>query len=196
MATYKSKKFIYATENDEIGFKYSLSRSKNEKIHDYKKRLIHQSRKGISQSIKDIGFYLNNSLQKLESGIFKIDRKKNSNGEDLYPFSYFEIDSVYFRIVKNLFEKDEVLIKYREFDTYRELIENINSYNILECEYLYNIDVDIIGDTYSLKIQTNLSRNEERLTDSKFFNLSAKNILEVLFFNTTIFQHEKRSFEN
>ena len=88
-------------------------------------------------------------MQKLESGIFKIDRKKNSNGEDLYPFSYFEIDSVYFRIVKNLFEKDEVLIKYREFDTYRELIENINSYNILECEYLYNIDVDIIGDTYS-----------------------------------------------
>ena len=86
MATYKSKKFIYATENDEIGFKYSLSRSKNEKIHDYKKRLIHQSRKGISQSIKDIGFYLNNSLQKLESGIFKIDRKKNSNGEDLILF--------------------------------------------------------------------------------------------------------------
>src|SRR6056300_1551583 len=171
MATYKTKKISIPTENDEIGYRFTIKRMKDESSYSFKERLIHQSRADISHKTKDVGFYLNNSLGFLESAIFKIDRYKNVQGEDLYPYSYFRIDSKYFRIIKNFHTEEEIKIEYRGFDTYQDLMNEINSHSILECSSLHNIDINIIGDVYSLKKQTNEKVTSGIFTRSRFENL-------------------------
>ena len=190
MATYKTKKILIPTENDEIGYRYSLDRRIDESSYAFKERLIHQSRSNVSHKTKDIGFYLNNSLREFESGIFKIDRFKNNQGDDVYPFSYFNIDSKYFCIIKNYYTKEEIKIIYRDFDTYQDLINEINSHGVLECSTLHNVDVSKIGDTYSLKTQSNLFFTSRPFKGSRFENIEDVN--NVLVFETG----DKLYFEN
>jgi len=194
MATYKTKKISIPTENDEIGYRFTIKRMKDESSYSFKERLIHQSRADISHKTKDVGFYLNNSLGFLESAIFKIDRYKNVQGEDLYPYSYFRIDSKYFRIIKNFHTEEEIKIEYRGFDTYQDLMNEINSHSILECSSLHNIDINIIGDVYSLKKQTNEKVTSGIFTRSRFENLEdIENILIFEVANKLFFENQCNS---
>lgn len=190
MATYKTRKISIPTENDEIGYRFSLTRRRDEESYSFKQRLIHQSRNDVSHKTKDIGFFLNNSLGLFESGIFKIDRYKNGQGEDLFPFSYFEIDCNFFRIIENYYTKKEIRIEYRNFDTYQELMNEINSHSILECTALHNIDISKIGDVYSLKKQCNLFSISRAFRGSRFENI--EDVENVVIFETS----DKLYFEN
>ena len=43
-------------------------------------------------------------------------------------------------IIKITIQK-KIKIVYRDFDTYQDLINEINSYGVLECSTLHNVDV-------------------------------------------------------
>lgn len=186
MAMYKMSKRLFDNEIDTLATKYSLRRIKDESIDTYTDRIYYQTKNPISQHISDIGFYLNNTLGLTETAIFKIDLRVDQTGEPLYPFAYFEVDSYYFHIIKDNFEpEDKISIAYREFDTFNDLFTEINSYKILDCSTLHNIDMDIYKDTYSLKVQTNKNFADVHFHDA-IVNLPHKNILEVLNYSTLL----------
>lgn len=194
MATYKMDEFLFDNEIDSIGAKYSLRRISNEEMKDYSDRLYYQSKRPISQHISDIGFYLNNAVGLLETAIFKIDLKLDQSGQPIYPYAFIKIDSYFLHIIEDYFEDKIISIPYREFDTFDDLILEINSYGILDCSTIHNVDTSIHKDTYSLKIQTNLTFGTYQYVNTSLIDLGKSNIFEV-FYDNQVFYNEVDSFE-
>jgi hypothetical protein len=69
-------------------------------------------------------------------------------------------------------------------------MEEINSYSILLCSELHNVNIDEQGQTYSLKVQTNLSSDTYTFNDSRFFNFNQKDVLSLIPYNQVFLREE------
>lgn len=179
MGNYFSKRKNFYNEKDEMGSHYSLVRLKNETAEDFEDRVRYQCKSEVGVDLGSISSFMNNSIGYPEEMKIKIERTKDSSGEDAYPFSYFEIDSMYFRIIKNFQTGESVEINYRSLFTFRDILIAINNEGTFTAIEMDGIDLDKANEAYMLKCETNLKHKETFFSETKFFQVPEKNILSL-----------------
>ena len=196
MASYYSRKRNFYNEKDEMGSHYSLVRLRNESTEDFEDRVRYQCRSEVGVDIESITSFMNNSIGYPEEIKLKIEKTKNNSGQDAYPFSYFEIDSVYFVIVKNFQTGESVKINYRELSTFRELLVAINNEGTFTALEIDGVSIDETNEAYMLKCESNLKHAERFFSESKYFQVPEENILSFSVTSANNFFNEVESFED
>ena len=177
MSEYKTRKINFFNEVDEIGAKYSLIRLPNEDVASFEERIMHQCRAGVSAKIEDIGLFLNNSLGLTEEPMLEVNRVKDSNGRDVYPYSYMKIDSYYLTVVKDIFSGEELKLEYRKTLNFSEIKNYINSTGVFDCIEVFGADINEYNTGYKLKCESNLKYQNINFVEKKMVGTEINNII-------------------
>lgn len=178
MARYDNKKINFFNEKDEMGAKYSLVRLEGESVSSFEERVMYQCREESSIKMENSSSFLNNFLGFPEERMLEIERVKDSNGADVYPYSFLEIDSFYLTIVKDFFTGESIKLKYRELSAFSEIDSWINSSGVLVSKGIFGVDLTIEGEAYKLKCEKNLRYDEYIFTERKSIDIEVENIVE------------------